>query len=488
MCISPSFYFALIFFYDWIIKEPNLLCELLMEYGACASWITDADRYTEFEEPIFHEPPVASSNSHTIEQMLATPWIAPVWNQCNVTALFPASIHIPTTVAAIREIYSDIVALMVDDDLGVSDEEVAASDDQNADTSDNLANTKSSSSPPPSGFLESYDIETIPNNKDWVLSVQQSWHPIIINDCFILRFPWHTDDDVVTAIQKHYNGSRSANYNIVSSDQEDEQSTMTKGKALIPILLQGGIAFGTGEHATTQLCLQWLHDTVSQTLLSQPTRPQRSSTIRVLDYGTGSGILGIAACAMGQQEQHRRSMSTADETVDFDARPLVTAVGIDIDIDACRIANANAILNGNVAMKSYLPSLHNNANDDESQSLLMKAHYNYQQQQQPPPPNAISDQNNAATLDDIVLSDPSTVLCAESFDICVANILAGPLIVLAHTLYNYLQPGGMIGMSGILTHQGNMIVETYQNVGFINVRIHDNMNGWILVTGQRPFL
>ena len=471
-----------------MIKEPNLLCEILMEYGACASWITDADRYTEFEEPIFHEPPVGSSNSHTIEQMLATPWIAPVWNQCNVTALFPASIHIPSTVAAIREIYSDIVAIVVvDDDLDMSDEEVATSDDQNADTSDNLANRKSSSPPPPSGLLESYDVETIPNNKDWVLSVQQNWHPIIINDCFILRFPWHTEDDVATAIQKHYKSSRSDNYNIVSSDQEEEQSTVT---ALIPILLQGGIAFGTGEHATTQLCLKWLHDAVSQSLLSQPNQPQRSSTIRVLDYGTGSGILGIAACAMGQQEQHRRSMSTADETVDPDVRPLVTAVGIDIDVDACRIANANAILNGNVAMKSYLPSLQNNAHDDESQSLLMKAHYNFQQQQQQqsPPPNATKDQNDAATLDDIVPSDPSIVLPEGSFDICVANILAGPLIVLAHTLYNYLQPGGMIGMSGILTHQGNMIVETYQNVGFINVRIHDTMNGWILVTGQRPFL
>ena len=443
-----------------------------MEYGACASWITDADRYTEFEEPIFHEPPIlgnAIPNSSTIEDMLATPWITPVWNQCNVTALFPASIQIPTTVAAIREIYSDIVAVVVDENQVIGESEF----DDHSDTTSTTADETSS----PSKLLESYDIETIPNNKDWVLSVQQSWHPIIINDCFILRFPWHTDHDVTIAIKDHYN-----------TNNNDEAQLIVKKNELIPILLQGGIAFGTGEHATTQLCLQWLHETVTRTLLLPQNQEQQC--IRVLDYGAGSGILGIAACAIGQKEQHWRMLSMKDNVRIVDgSSPLVTAIGIDIDIDACRIANANAILNGNVSMRSYLPSFSNsnNQHDDESQSLLMKAHYSYQQQQQQQR-GATTDQNVVVAMDDIVLSDPSTVLADESFDICVANILAGPLIVLASTLYNYLRPGGRIGMSGILSHQSQMIVETYQNVGFVDVQVRDNMNGWVLVTGQRPFV
>lgn len=48
------------------------------------------------------------------------------------------------------------------------------------------------------------------------------------------------------------------------------------------VMIDPGLAFGTGEHPTTRLCLQWLHHVVG-----------RGDSI--LDYGTGSGILSIAA-------------------------------------------------------------------------------------------------------------------------------------------------------------------------------------------------
>ncbi|MFU2486016.1 50S ribosomal protein L11 methyltransferase [Thauera sp. WH-1] len=54
----------------------------------------------------------------------------------------------------------------------------------------------------------------------------------------------------------------------------------------INIELDPGMAFGTGSHPTTRLCLQWLCDVVT---------PGCS----VLDYGCGSGILGIAAAKLG---------------------------------------------------------------------------------------------------------------------------------------------------------------------------------------------
>jgi ribosomal protein L11 methyltransferase len=57
----------------------------------------------------------------------------------------------------------------------------------------------------------------------------------------------------------------------------------------INILLDPGLAFGSGTHATTRLCLEWL-DSVALT------------DRQVIDYGCGSGILAIAAAKLGAKE------------------------------------------------------------------------------------------------------------------------------------------------------------------------------------------
>jgi ribosomal protein L11 methyltransferase len=79
----------------------------------------------------------------------------------------------------------------------------------------------------------------------------------------------------------------------------------------INLVLDPGMAFGTGSHPTTSLCLEWLNDSI---------RGGES----VLDYGCGSGILGIAALKLG-----------AGRTV-----------GADIDDQALEAAAANAAVNG----------------------------------------------------------------------------------------------------------------------------------------------
>lgn len=78
----------------------------------------------------------------------------------------------------------------------------------------------------------------------------------------------------------------------------------------INLMLDPGLAFGTGTHPTTFLCLQWLSE---QTLTGQS----------VIDYGCGSGILGIAALLMG-----------ADHTT-----------GVDIDPQALLATRDNALRN-----------------------------------------------------------------------------------------------------------------------------------------------
>jgi ribosomal protein L11 methyltransferase len=78
------------------------------------------------------------------------------------------------------------------------------------------------------------------------------------------------------------------------------------------IVIDPGQAFGTGEHASTRLCLEWIDG------LSEPT-DAAGAFDRVLDVGTGSGVLALAAVALG-----------AKSAVGFDLDPVA--------IEAARIA------------------------------------------------------------------------------------------------------------------------------------------------------
>ena len=79
----------------------------------------------------------------------------------------------------------------------------------------------------------------------------------------------------------------------------------------VKLILDPGLAFGTGGHETTSLCLEALDEQVR-------------GGERVLDIGTGSGILAIAALKLGA----------------------ASAEGVDIDPVAVRTAGENAALNG----------------------------------------------------------------------------------------------------------------------------------------------
>lgn len=81
----------------------------------------------------------------------------------------------------------------------------------------------------------------------------------------------------------------------------------------IPIKIDPGMAFGTGTHPTTQLCLE---------LVERSTVSGQPST--VIDIGCGSGILSIAALKLGAQ----------------------AALGVDIDPESVKSARENAEANG----------------------------------------------------------------------------------------------------------------------------------------------
>jgi len=99
-----------------------------------------------------------------------------------------------------------------------------------------------------------YTLESV-EEQNWVALTQSQFEPINISNKLWIVPSWHT----------------SPNPNAIN------------------IVLDPGLAFGTGSHPTTHLCLEWLIHEVSM-------------NDRVLDYGCGSGILSIAAKKCGAKE------------------------------------------------------------------------------------------------------------------------------------------------------------------------------------------
>ncbi|MGC3871909.1 50S ribosomal protein L11 methyltransferase [Halomonas sp. GXIMD04776] len=94
----------------------------------------------------------------------------------------------------------------------------------------------------------------------------------------------------------------------------------------VNLLLDPGLAFGTGTHPTTALCLEWLDELATRTPLEGKS---------VLDFGCGSGILAIAALKLGAAD----------------------AFGTDIDPQALIASRDNAQRNGiaEPRLRLYLP-------------------------------------------------------------------------------------------------------------------------------------
>jgi ribosomal protein L11 methyltransferase len=162
----------------------------------------------------------------------------------------------------------------------------------------------------------------------------------------------------------------------------------------VVVRLDPGLAFGTGTHPTTALCLQILD--------SLPI-----SGRNVIDYGCGSGILGIAALKLGAAH--------------------VTAV--DLDPQALLATRDNAIRNG------------------------VSAHIDVR--------GVSEDGDRARGAGDPGLRPAYCVM---------ANILAGPLIELAPKLTAACEPGGYLLLSGLLKTQAYAVKAAYAR-GFDMVQV-----------------
>ena len=129
---------------------------------------------------------------------------------------------------------------------------------------------------PPPAIIATRTVE----DQDWVRATQSQFEPIPVGERLLIVPSWHVEE----ALQR-----------------EDRR---------VALVIDPGLAFGTGSHATTHMCLEWLE---------QSDLTGR----RVIDYGCGSGILAIAAARLGAAQ----------------------VTGIDIDPQALVSARENARVN-----------------------------------------------------------------------------------------------------------------------------------------------
>lgn len=165
----------------------------------------------------------------------------------------------------------------------------------------------------------------------------------------------------------------------------------------VTVHLDPGLAFGTGTHPTTALCLEWLDGI-------------ELGGRRVLDIGSGSGILAVAALLLGAR----------------------SAVAVDIDPQAVTATRQNAARNGvNARLATY----------------------------------------------------PELDAAVGTFDIVVANILAGPLVQHAGTISSRLTRGSRIALSGIVDRQIGEVSEAWRERVALDPPAARGR--WIRLTGTR---
>ncbi len=233
--------------------------------------------------------------------------------------------------------------------------------------------------------LEDWDHEINPiEEKDWVSESQKLLHPVSAGRFFV--FGSHDADQAKTG--------------------------------QINLQIDAGQAFGTGQHETTAGCLTALDG------LADTTTPNT-----VLDLGTGSGVLALAAHKIW---------------------PNAKVIASDIDPIAVEVCQENIGINNGIVR------------DDDS---------------------------NTAGVSLIIadgLDDPAFKHDAP-FDVITANILAGPLVILAEDICSVLQTGGKLILSGLLVTQEKEILDAYVARGLVSQgRIE--MGEWLALLLEKPNL
>jgi len=218
-------------------------------------------------------------------------------------------------------------------------------------------------------------VESQTEDKDWINNWKQYFHQFYVDDMLIIP-SW---EDV---------------------KPEDRDKMI--------IHIDPGTAFGTGMHETTQLCLRQLKKYVN-------------ADTELLDVGTGSGILSIAALKLGAKH----------------------AVGT--DLDPCAISAARENLEVNGILLDYMDIISGNIITDKE--IQDAAGY-------------------------------------EKYDIVVANILADVLISLTPVIIRQMRKGGIYITSGIIDEKEKVVVEAVRAAGLEVLEV-TKQGEWVSVTARK---
>jgi len=179
----------------------------------------------------------------------------------------------------------------------------------------------------------------------------------------------------------------------------------------VVLYLDPGMAFGTGLHPTTQLCLQ---------LLERYVQPE----VRTLDLGCGSGILAIAAAKLGAQPVLALDNDpiAVHATIENVERNHATAV----------IKTVEGSLGPGAELGHWLGS------------------------------DWATKQRATRASDGSVAFEPDA-----EFDLIVANILANVHVLLAPYMCQALKPGGVLVTSGIIADREADVVAAFEAAGLV---------------------
>lgn len=219
-------------------------------------------------------------------------------------------------------------------------------------------------------------VQSETEDKDWINNWKQYFKPFVVDD-ILIKPTWET----------------------VAKEHKD--------KLLVQI--DPGTAFGTGMHETTQLCIKQLKKYVNE-------------ETKLLDLGTGSGILSIIGLKLGAK----------------------LAVGTDLDPNAICAANENMASNDITPeqFKVYI----GNVIDDEK------------------------------LREEIGL---------DEYDVVVANILADIIIPLQKIVHLFLKPGAIFISSGIINMKEQAVVDAINANENLEIIGTDYQGEWVSVIARR---
>jgi ribosomal protein L11 methylase PrmA len=371
----------------------EVLSDALLGFGAQSVTVAELLRPGEAEQPIFDAGGGGSGGG------------GDYWPRCEVVAHFALEADADAAIRAACSVAQSVADCLV--------AEGAAEAQPAADAGFSL--------PPP------YLLAAVAN-REWVEQIKASYVPLEVVKGVVGIVPeGHEDDE--------------------SGERGGEESG---GAKKLKIVLRPGVAFGTGEHPTTRLCLRAVARFGGLPVPGEDddNAAAASSSLSgasVLDYGTGSGVLAVAALLLGAAR----------------------AVGTDTDPLAVRASAANARLNSvesryeAVRVEASLPE-GGEGDDPVGDALLAMAASSS-------PRGGGGGGGGGGGV---------------GFEFVLANILRGPLLELSPRLARLCAPGGKLLLSGVLAEQAPEVRRVYEALGFQEFKV-ETEGSWAALSATK---